>query len=199
MNVSKLSNSARGIIVALVINNDMTYAELMENLSISKNPLMVAMRELRSLALVQVYSTGNRRTQAVRLTLPSQPLTCTVYELCVKADETADENEQIEAIMATLQERFPVGSYSGKTPTRRDVRRWLNQAGSAIEFYELLEQSKGKAVKAPINYISKMIANDSVQPVRARSSYSTFKPVEVEEDTVDMELMRKIMRSAVSA
>jgi hypothetical protein len=183
------NGTAHRVVTALVLGGDMTYAELIENVGISKNPLMEAMRELRSLGLVQTYTTGKGRIQAVRLTLPSQPLVCTVYELCVKADETADQDEQIDAMMSTLQERFPLGSYSGKTPTRRDARRWLNQTGSAVAFYELLEQSKGKAVKAPINYISTMIVNDGVQPKRTRPSNGVVKPGKpVQEYTNEVEI-----------
>jgi hypothetical protein len=193
------NGTAHRVLTALVLGGDMTYAELMDNAGIGYNALMKALSELKSQELVQVYSTGKGRIQAVRLVLPTKPLVCTVYELCVNADETTDHDEQIEAMISTLQERFPVGSYSGKTPSRRDARRWLNQTGSAVAFYELLEQSKGKAVKAPINYISTMIANDSIQPKRTRPSNSRAKPIQEQpevEDEVDMDLMRSIMRSS---
>lgn len=201
MNVAELSCGEKSVIIALQFGGKQTYEELMASTELTRNPLMKAVRELRSKGYVQLSDTGNRRIIAVQLTMPKPMEYTTVYEMCINADESGDELPRLEAMEMTVHKFMP--DFTGKAPTVENYRKWLRELGTTKAFYELIEKAGGNNVKAPINYIDKMIARrDKGQTWTTRQ---TVKPAEKtvekpsepepEEEYVDMDLMRTMMRS----
>lgn len=201
MNISNLSCTANRVLLALTINGPMTYTEIADSLSITYRSVKRAIHELRSQDIVQTTSTGNRRIVKFRAILNIPVIVEDVRTMCLTADETEDNEQKIQAVIAALYEVYPKERFPGKVYHPRDARDLLSLAdGSATLVYDGIEPARDMDnINSPLHYSKRMLQTGKATQYRDRSDQakvqesnkSTYKQYE---EVVITDELREMMR-----